>query len=149
MAPCKTPQCRLNEKALWDQYPERHPSQRSGFGLLCAIALKLQRKCEVAALQRDVAWTSAVLWIAQTCHSSAMAPPHKSRRQRAAADAPLDDLYDYVAAPARPGRRRANRASVTLTVTDNWPEDVPVTEAEIAVFEAWFGELFDELFGDG
>jgi hypothetical protein len=24
-----------------------------------------------------------------------------------------------------------------------------VTEAEIAVFEAWFGELFDELFGDG
>ena len=40
-------------------------------------------------------------------------------------------------------------ASVTLTVTDNWPEDVPVTEAEIAVFEAWFGELFDDLFGDG
>src|SRR3979490_3326880 len=36
-------------------------------------------------------------------------------------------------------------ASVTLTVTDNWPEDVPVTEAEIAVFEAWFGELFDSL----
>jgi hypothetical protein len=23
-----------------------------------------------------------------------------------------------------------------------------LTEAEIAVFEAWFGELFDELFGD-
>ena len=37
----------------------------------------------------------------------------------------------------------------TLTVTDDWPEDVPVTDAEIAVFEAWFGELFDELFGDG
>src|SRR6266567_4839404 len=41
-------------------------------GLLCATALKLQRKCEVGARQRDVAWTSAVLWIAQTCHSSAM-----------------------------------------------------------------------------
>ncbi len=26
------------------------------------------------------------------------------------------------------------------------PEDVPVTEAEIDVFEAWFGNLFDELF---
>jgi len=38
---------------------------------------------------------------------------------------------------------------VTLTVTDDWPEDVPVAEAEIAVFEAWFGEMFDELFGDG
>ena len=31
------------------------------------------------------------------------------------------------------------------TVTDDWPEDVPVTEAEIEVFEAWFGDLFDEL----
>jgi hypothetical protein len=32
------------------------------------------------------------------------------------------------------------------TVTDDWPEEVPVTEAEIDVFEAWFGDLFDELF---
>jgi hypothetical protein len=32
------------------------------------------------------------------------------------------------------------------TVTDDWPERVPVTEAEIEVFEAWFGDLFDELF---
>jgi hypothetical protein len=32
------------------------------------------------------------------------------------------------------------------TVTDDWPEEVPVTEAEIEVFEAWFGDLFDELF---
>jgi hypothetical protein len=118
-------------------------------GLLCAIAPKLQRKREVAARQRDMAWTSAVLWIGQACHTGAMAPAQESRRRRVPADASLDDLYDYVAAPARPGRRRANRASVTLRVTDNWPEDVPVTEAEIAVFEAWFGELFDELFGEG
>ena len=33
------------------------------------------------------------------------------------------------------------------TVTDDWPEHVPVTQAEIDVFEAWFGDLFDELFG--
>jgi hypothetical protein len=26
------------------------------------------------------------------------------------------------------------------------PEDVPVTKAEIEVFEAWFGDLFDEFF---
>ena len=31
-------------------------------------------------------------------------------------------------------------------VKDDWPEDVPVTEAEFEVFEAWFGDLFDELF---
>ena len=29
---------------------------------------------------------------------------------------------------------------------DNWPDEVPITEAEIEVFEAWFGDLFDELF---
>ena len=34
----------------------------------------------------------------------------------------------------------------TWTVTDDWPDGVPVTEAEIEVFEAWFGDLFDELF---
>lgn len=36
-----------------------------------------------------------------------------------------------------------------VVVTDDWPEDVPVTVAEIDVFEAWFGDLFDELFGTG
>jgi hypothetical protein len=77
-----------------------------------------------------------------------MASSQKSQPRHAPGGALFDDLYDYVAAPARHGRRRANRASVALTVTDNWPEDVPVTEAEIAVFEAWFGELFDELFGE-
>jgi hypothetical protein len=78
-----------------------------------------------------------------------MALPQKSRQRRATTGTPFDDLYDYARAPARPGRRWAKCASVTLTVTDDWPEDVPVTEAEIAVFEAWFGALFDELFGDG
>jgi hypothetical protein len=29
--------------------------------------------------------------------------------------------------------------STTWSVTDDWPKDVPVTEAEVAVFEAWFG----------
>jgi hypothetical protein len=30
---------------------------------------------------------------------------------------------------------------------DDWPEHIPVTEAEVDVFEAWFGDLFAELFG--
>jgi len=33
------------------------------------------------------------------------------------------------------------------TVTDDWPERIPVTDAEVDVFEARFGDLFDELFG--
>jgi len=76
-----------------------------------------------------------------------MACSQKSQPRHAPGGALFDDLYDYVAAPARPGRRRTRRASVTLTVADDWPEDVPVTEAEIAVFEAWFGGLFDEARG--
>jgi len=78
-----------------------------------------------------------------------MAPDQESPRRRASAGRSLDDLYDYARAPVRPGRRRAKRNRTTLTVTDDWPEDVPVTEGEVAVFEAWFGDLFDELFGDG
>jgi hypothetical protein len=94
-----------------------------------------------------VAKTLIVLWIGQACHSRAMARFQKSCRPHPTDRASLDDLYDYARAPARPDRRRAKRASLTGTVTDDWPKDVPVTEAEIDVFEAWFGDLFDELFG--
>ena len=76
-----------------------------------------------------------------------MARARKSRRQNIAAsgEAP-DDLHDYARRPARRRGRPAPEDPITWTVTDDWPEDVPVTEAEIEVFEAWFGDLFDELF---
>lgn len=45
-----------------------------------------------------------------------------------------------------PGRPRKHDLS-TWTVTDDWPERVPVTEAEVDVFEQWLADLFDELFG--
>jgi hypothetical protein len=32
-----------------------------------------------------------------------------------------------------------------LFVTDDWPEIVPVTDAELRVFEAYFGGLVDEI----
>ncbi len=32
------------------------------------------------------------------------------------------------------------------TVKDDWPNNVPVTDAEVDAFEAWFGDLFNELF---
>ena len=60
-------------------------------------------------------------------------------------DEPLD-VYDYARPRARRSRRPMPDDSTSWTVTDDWPEDVPVTEAEIEVFEAWFGDLFDELF---
>lgn len=58
-----------------------------------------------------------------------------------------EDLYDY----ARPPHRRVGRPPktdpTTWAVTDNWPARVPVTEAEVELFEAWFGDLFDEMLG--
>jgi hypothetical protein len=75
-----------------------------------------------------------------------MARPHKSRRRTASFGVTPDDLYDYARSrAARPGRPAPEDAT-TWTVKDDWPEDVPITEAEIEVFEAWFGDLFDELF---
>jgi len=58
-----------------------------------------------------------------------------------------DNLYDYADPPTRRSGRPAKHDLATWTVTDDWPERVPVTDAEVDVFEAWFGDLFDELFG--
>jgi hypothetical protein len=80
------------------------------------------------------------------CHTGAMARSQKSRRQRASFGAALDDLYDYARPPARRAGRPAKGDPTEWTVTDDWPDDIPVTETEVDVFEAWFGDLFDELF---
>jgi hypothetical protein len=71
----------------------------------------------------------------------------QSRPQRVVVAAALpEDLYDYARPPTRPAGRPSRDVSMRWTVKDDWPERVPVTEAEIEVFEAWFGELFDVLF---
>jgi hypothetical protein len=76
------------------------------------------------------------------------------RRRAVPGDLP-DDLYAYIEddgdrppppPPPRIGRPRKHHPE-TWTVTDDWPEKVPVTEAEIDLIEAWFGDILDELFG--
>jgi hypothetical protein len=57
-----------------------------------------------------------------------------------------DDLHIRLAPWPRLGRRVKHDAE-NWTVTDDWPERVPVAENELDTFEAWFGDLFDELFG--
>lgn len=56
------------------------------------------------------------------------------------------DLYDYATAPAPQIGRPAQQLD-GWHVTDDWPERVPITEHEVDVFEAWFGDILDELFG--
>lgn len=67
-----------------------------------------------------------------------------ARRSRQAP--PPIDLYDYLQAPPvqlpeRPSPR------VSLTITDDWPDFVPVTDHEARIIEAFFADLLDELFG--
>lgn len=67
-----------------------------------------------------------------------------SRSRPPTASEQLEELLGYPwPFPGRPPKHDLS----TWTVTDDWPDPVPVTEAEIEVFERWFGDLFDDLFG--
>lgn len=72
-------------------------------------------------------------------------------RQQALGTLP-DDLYDYSDDPEpRISPPRGSPPHVfdveKLPVLDDWPDEVPITEAEIQVFERWFADVFDEMFG--
>lgn len=55
-----------------------------------------------------------------------------------------EQLRSYTHATGAPIALWSNGAQ---TIVWHRPESVPVTEAEVDVFERWFGDLFDELFG--
>lgn len=63
------------------------------------------------------------------------------------------DLYDYVrparsAAPEPRSRaRKGGGHQANRKVSDDWPDHVPVTEAELDLFEVHFGQILDELLG--
>jgi hypothetical protein len=67
-------------------------------------------------------------------------------RQRVSLGVVPDDLYIAPGPWPRLGRPIKHDLE-TWTVTDEWPDPVPITDAELDVFEAWFGDLFDEFFG--
>ena len=58
-----------------------------------------------------------------------------------------DDLYDYLQTPERRLGRPVKHDLMDWRVLDDWPRRVPVTQREVDVFEAWFGDILDELFG--
>ena len=67
-------------------------------------------------------------------------------RPRASLGVLSDDLYIETEPWPRIGRPIKCDVE-SWTITDDWPVRVPVTNAELGVFEAWFGDLFDEFFG--
>ena len=69
--------------------------------------------------------------------------PRPARKPAPTASEQLEAVLGY---PWPFPRRPPKHDLSAWTVTDDWPERVPVTEAEVEVFERWFADLFDELF---
>ena len=58
-----------------------------------------------------------------------------------------EDLYDYARPPAPRAWRSPLRLERAITVTDDWPEIVPIADTELRVMESHFAEELDELCG--
>jgi hypothetical protein len=72
------------------------------------------------------------------------AMPRKPRQQKATASEQLEQLLGKPwPFRGRPPKHDFER----WRVSDDWPSQVPITDAEVAVFEAWFGDVLDEIFG--
>jgi hypothetical protein len=96
--------------------------------------------------------TRAVLDLHRPGDAQAMSKTHAHRsgngRQHVGASVLPEDLYSYIANEPWPHIGRPIKHDLSSwNVTDDWPEHIPDTEAEVDVFEAWVGDLFDELFG--
>jgi hypothetical protein len=67
------------------------------------------------------------------------------------APAEVIDFFDYASPERRTShqrggvKRRTAVARLGTRIADDWPARVPVTEAELDLFEAHFGPLIDEL----
>lgn len=63
----------------------------------------------------------------------------------------LADLYDYLPTqlptPARSFVPPSRRAAIAPSVSDDWPEFVPITEAELRITEAYLEKVLAELLG--
>ncbi|HWB49306.1 MAG TPA: hypothetical protein VG651_09365 [Stellaceae bacterium] len=73
--------------------------------------------------------------------------PRRYRRFAVRPDEIPADLHDYarVRGPCR--GHQPVRDDPPIRVTDDWPEMVPITETELRVMEAHFGDVLDEIFG--
>jgi hypothetical protein len=81
---------------------------------------------------------------ARPCARDHVGMSRRSRRPVLSASEQLNQLLgEPWPFPGRPSKHDLS----TWIVTDDWPEHIPVSEAEVDLFERWFGDFFDELFG--
>jgi hypothetical protein len=68
-------------------------------------------------------------------------------RRRIVVDGDGLDLYGWRADKTRDDHPQNDDPLIGWRVIDDWPRPVPITSEELDVFEAWFGDILDELFG--
>ena len=76
-----------------------------------------------------------------------MAQKRHSRRTLPLWSGAPEDLFDYTQPTAPRAGRSRERPEEPIRVTDDWPEIVPITEAELRVVEGHFAEELDAIFG--
>lgn len=60
----------------------------------------------------------------------------------------FDDLQDYIpSAVQMRASSRKDTAPEPIVVTDDWPEQVPITDAELRIVEGHLADELDALFG--
>jgi hypothetical protein len=57
----------------------------------------------------------------------------------------IGDLHDYVQAP--PQRACVGKPETQIAVSDDWPDQVPISDAELRVIEGHLRSELDKLFG--
>ena len=60
----------------------------------------------------------------------------------------LDDLHDYIPTAVQMRASHRNRpVPDPIVVTDDWPDQVPITDAELRIIEGHLADELDALFG--
>lgn len=80
-------------------------------------------------------------------HHWRMARRPRLQWAESAGGAEVIDLYDYMPGPKvsrRTAKRPRPRKPLPI-VTDDWPEIIPITKAELDLIEVYFADFFDEL----
>jgi hypothetical protein len=60
----------------------------------------------------------------------------------------LDDLHDYIPSVVQMRESpRMRTAPEPIVVTDDWPDQVPITDTELRIIEGHLADELDALFG--
>ncbi|MHA0336713.1 hypothetical protein [Sphingomonas aquatilis] len=78
-----------------------------------------------------------------------MALSRKRRRRISAGwSHDLDDLHDYIPSVVEMrASPRMRTAPEPIVVTDDWPDQVPITDTELRIIEGHLADELDALFG--